>query len=210
MTREIEKAVKVLEDREAGWVHRRDAVEQLGKVTQRALAALNAHRDDEDIDVRMAVQHALHDVGSGAAVQAGTGEKAGYSLKQLARYCEKAGERKVEAKGAEFVVEVQLKGDRKQTVYLSVFENANGRCFFRMTTYCAEPSAKLNQWTLENNLSMHNAAFGIVRGDEGKRLVLVKNYDCEDVSAARFKRALKSLAAYADWFEKETSETDKF
>jgi hypothetical protein len=207
MSRGVERAIQVLEDSKAGWVNRRDAVEYLGKAAQRALAALSAHRDDGDTDVRMAVQEALRDVGDQSTDK---GEETGYTLKQLARYCAKEGERKVEEKGDEFIVEVQLKGDRKQIVYLSVFENKNGRRFFRMTTHCAEPSAKLNQWALESNLNMHSAAFSISRGEGKKRLMLVKNYECGDVSAARFKRALKSLAAYADWFENETSETDRF
>jgi len=56
---DIESAVAELADARAGWVHRRDAAEALGRAAGQALTALRAHEDDADVDVRAIVQKVL-------------------------------------------------------------------------------------------------------------------------------------------------------
>lgn len=216
MLKEVEKVAGRLHDAEAAWSSRREAADTLAKAAKAALAALNAHREDEDIDVRMAAQEALRRIGEtpagspGDAPGTGEPEKQPYAIEALVRYCEKAGQRRVKRDREGFSVEVTLEEGRHQTVYIRPYEKSDGRHCVRLFTFCGEPTGRANAWVLESNVKLVNCAFGIYRREAERQLVVVKNYERSDVTPGRFKAALKAIAMYGDWFEKRLTGKDVY
>ena len=131
MDEAIDKAIADLENTRAGWVTRRDAAEALGKAARKALAALEAHAEDADVDIRTAVIQALatFTVPEPIPLQQ-------QSLKDLVEPLARPGQRDVTPEGSGYAVQVQLKTGRAQKVLVQPHTRKDGQQLLRIFTWC--------------------------------------------------------------------------
>ena len=87
----VEEQVVVLRKTGGGWVHRRDAAEDLGKGASRAIEVLLSHRKDMDVDVRSGVEWALAWVQASLSGVPATAASTSYTLEELVRRVERPG-----------------------------------------------------------------------------------------------------------------------
>lgn len=205
---DLEKAAATLQDRDAGWVYRRDAVLGIERALRKGLETLYAYRDDKDVDVQRTVKKVLQRLRVPAPGPAP--RHAPYSLAEAAQACEKPHERVVRAYGEGFCVDVHLDGGRSQRVYLVPHESGHGLETFRVFSYCAECDDEVKDWALRNNDRLLYCAFAIARDDGQERLVLVRHFAVEDAAPRRVKAAVKEIAHYADWLERRLTGKDEY
>jgi len=207
---DIESAVAELADARAGWVHRRDAAEALGRAAGQALTALRAHEDDADVDVRAIVQKVL---GQASAAMVGIEPRAqeedSLSLGELVKACEKPGQRTVAQKDGDFVVTVQLKQGRHQDVYVSPFKRKDGAELIRVFTYCGAESEEALEWALEANMKLSHCALALTHDEDNRRFVLTRCFLAEAARPEQVKAAVKEIAFYGDWIEKKLTGLDE-
>lgn len=205
MYEELRRAIDELRNDKAGWVTRRDAAEVLGKVARQALAALDAHRADPDRDVRKAVERALERV---SAPPPSEMDDRTFSLKELARGCEKQDERTVSPHGEGFSVVVRLAEERTQTVYIMPHRRRDGTSLVRMYSYCGDADPEVMAWALRSNSKLVHCAFAVQREDGADRIVLVNSLVHGKASPPAVKASVKEIAFYADWLEKKLTGLD--
>lgn len=207
MYEDIDKAAGELRNQEAGWVTRRDAAETLGQAAARALTALEAHKEDPDRDVQGAVQKEL---GKAGGALAGVKPEGGYTLEELVRACEKPGKRTVKPEGDGFVVEVKLKGDRRQLVNVQPYERRDGAKLIRVFTYCGKPSDDALHWALRANMKLNQGAFALADMEGEEQFVLMNCYLEGEATPREIKASIKELSFYGDWIEQKLSGLDDF
>lgn len=206
----VRQAIEVLKDAKAGWVHRRDAADALGEAAAAATAALTAHAKDTDTDVREAAARALATAKAGLAGVKPKPE-GGYSLKRLARACEKTGKRAVREDKDGYAIEVALKEGRHQTVYLRPFEGSDGLKLVRLYSFCSKkPDDETATWALRMNAKLGLCALAIVPAEDGERLALIRCFLHRDVTPGDIRAALKEIALYGDWLEQRLTGLDEF
>lgn len=204
MLKELDKAVASLSDARAAWVTRRDAAESLGAVAERAIRALQAHRQDKDVDVRAAAERALGRV-SGAV--AGLAPQRGYSLEELAQACAKSDQRTVERHGEAYIVTVDTGEGRRQRVSLRVQEGRRGPLLV-LTTRCGKPTAEAVGWALRANMDLALGALALAQEDGVECLVIRSCYLPGEVTPTEIKASVKELAYYGDWIERKLAGTE--
>jgi hypothetical protein len=59
MSKKAGTLLKMLADRDGGWVNRRDAADGLGRVALSVIEGLKAHEEDSDQDVSLAIKSSL-------------------------------------------------------------------------------------------------------------------------------------------------------
>lgn len=206
----VQQAIKVLADTKAGWVHRRDAADALGKAAAAAAAALREHAKDPDTDVRAAAARALE---TAKARLAGVMPKpeGGYSLERLARACEKTGKRTVREDKDGYAIEVALKEGRHQVVYLRPFESSDGRKLLRLYSFCSRGlDDAVTARALRTNAKLGLCALAIVPAEDGERLALVRCFLQSDATPEDIRAALKEITLYGDWLEQKLTGLDEF
>ncbi len=208
MITQVEQLVRTLENREAGWVVRRDAAELLGKVAQLALSALTAHRSDTDMDVQLQVERSLE--GLYAVALPGPIRKGEYTVRDLAMACEKAPARTIEPHDNGFVVTVRLNKERAQKVFIMPHDTRDGRRLVRIYTPCGEPSAEALSWALRANGKLTHGSFAIFQGKHGDQLVLVNSLLRTEANPENVKMSVKQIAYFGDWLEQHISGLDEF
>ncbi|HOZ46024.1 MAG TPA: hypothetical protein PLO37_09845 [Candidatus Hydrogenedentes bacterium] len=208
MLEELDKAAADLANKKAGWVFRRDAAELFGQAAAKSLAALRAHEDDADVDVRGAVARALGTASAGLTGIAPEASPTAYSIKELARACEKPGKRTVEPSGEGYVVDVAVKGARTQKVYLMPDKGENGIETIRIFTVCGPPKPEALGWALRTNMKLALCGFAIMDWQGEEQLVLTDCYLAEHVSPKEIRAAVKEAAAYGDWIEHKLTGAD--
>lgn len=204
--RAVIDAAQVLADAKAGWVNRRDAAELLGDVATRAWTALQARRNDPDVDVRMAVQKKLT---QGSAVGLVAESRKSYPLEELARACDKPGVRTVTAAADGYLVDVALKGGRRQQVYVSVATRSDGAPLVRVHTHCGGFRPDAATWALRANTQLSHGAIAVEEVDGAERFVLVDAYLADEVTPRQIKASVKELAKYGDWLEQRLTGKDE-
>jgi len=202
--KELEEAQAKLADSSAGWVTRRDAADLLGRIAQDAIRRLQQFAEDEDTDVRTAVQSALDALDQPPPMAASKP----YSLRTLAESCHKPPARTVHPDGPGYVVEVQLKERRNQWVYIMPCERKDKTPLIQIYTYCGEPTSQVGTWALRNNRKLIHCAFAVHRSDNGKHLILIENMDQRLATPQRVKASVKEMALYGDWLEKKVTGLD--
>lgn len=207
MYKQVKKAVAALANGREAWVLRRDAAEFLGKTAGQALAALKAHLKDPDIDVRTAVERALRTAGADSIPAPPSGA---VPLEDLARACKKKGQRTVQSHGDGYVVEVNLKGSRRQQVYLMPFERKDGVRLVRIFTYCGVAEPNTLEWALKANMKLTHGALGLATEDDEGRLVLVDSQKADEATPSGVRSSVKAIAFYGDWIEKKLTGLDDF
>ena len=205
MSKEIKNAIAVLTNAKETWVRRRDAVDFLGEVAHRALAALKRHLKDSDVDVQLAVEKALERVDAKGEAPPET-----YSLQVLVHACEKKGARTVTKHEDGFVVDVRLREGRHQRVYVTPFERKDGVRLVRVFTYCGEADPDSLRWALLANMKLTHGALALAKEEGEERFVLVDSYLADSVTPPQVKAAVKEIAFYGDWVEKIITRLDDF
>lgn len=204
----FDQAVQVLQNTQAGWVNRRDAAEVLGFIATRARTALEALRNDADVDVRAAVEKALAQSGTLSGTPPLT-PKSSYTLEELARACKKDNARIVTAERDNcYLVTVMLKNERRQTVHVATGTSADGRPIVRVYTPCGPARDDLFAWALRSNSQLTNGAIVLEGEGAEARFILQASYAMSDATPALIKSAVKELAIYGDWLEHKLSGTD--
>jgi len=211
MFEDIDKAVGNLSNRNAEGVDRRDAADALGGAAARALAALRAHVEDPDVDVRAAVRGVLARMEAAPPARGTDAEtRKEYSIDELARTCEKPGKRTVERNGDGYRVEVILKDDRRQTVYIMPFTRQDGIKLIRVYTFCGVARPNVARWALHTNMKLAQCAFALMKDEDQEQLVLLNSYLANDVTPNEIHLAVKEVAYYGDWVEREYAGLDDF
>ncbi len=203
----IHDAVKQLQDKESGWVTRRDAAEKLGESARAALGALRDHENDPDLDVQAKVRDELKSLRrpSEPASAAKT-----YSIEELVKPCEKPGQFAVQRQGAGFVVTATLKNGRTQETFVSPFERQDGEKLVRVYTRCGKISDDALRWALRTNLKIAHGALAIAKDGDTEEFVITNCFLADQVTPEEIKASIKEIAQYGDWIESKLSKLDEF
>ncbi|MBI5095308.1 MAG: hypothetical protein HZB26_23095 [Candidatus Hydrogenedentes bacterium] len=207
MFEEVDKAAATLADTKAGWVTRRDAVETLGGNASRAIAALQRHAEESDVDVRAAAQKELARAKS--SLQAVKADAKACSLEDLVRGLAKDGERTVTRADRGFAVDVRFKSGRTQRVYVAPHEIREGYPLVRVITYCGKPKDEAFEWALQANLKMIHGSIALEEERGEKRLVIVTCFLASEATPLEVRSAVKEIAYYGDWIESKLSGKDE-
>ena len=207
----IDSAAENLGNRDAGWVTRRDGADLLGKIAIRALAALHKASDEQDVDVRRAVEQAL---GQAAAALEGVKPRPverSFTLNELVRASEKAGERVVtEVNENEYLVEVTLRGGRNQSVHIRKFQRKDGIDLIQVYTVCGKADERSYAWALRANMKLVQGAVALEKKGDEELFVLTTSFIAAHVTRGEMKAAIKETAYYGDWMESKLSGQDEF
>lgn len=208
MFAEMEKLKAKLADRDTGWVTRRDAAEELGKLAAEAANVLHAHADEADVDVKIGVHRAIEWIGAGLKGTTTHTQGRAYSLDELVRGLESPGRRTVTKNDDTYEVEVILKDDRKQTVAVVAVESREGKKIVRVSTRCGKASDKAHGWALRNNLNMVQCALALNERDGEEEFVLINCFLADEVTPNELKASVKEIAFYGDWMEAKLTSED--
>ena len=209
MMTQLEQLVRTLENREAGWVVRRDAAELLGRVAQTAIAALTAQRNDTDMDVQLQVERSLE--GLYALSLPGAARRGEFTLRDLAMACDKRPARVVEPHHDGYVVTVRLDAARSQRVHIMPYESRDGRRIIRVYTVCGTATPEAMAWVLRSNGKLTHGAFAILQGKDGpEQIVLLNNLMRQDATPDAIKMSVKQIAYFGDQLEQRLSQLDEF
>lgn len=207
----IDGAAENLRNRDAGWVTRRDGADLLGKVAIRALGALHEASDEQDVDVRRAVDQAL---GQAAAALEGVKPRPverSFTLEELVRASEKAGERTLTMVNEnEYLMEVSQKNGRKQAVHIRKFQRKDGVDLIQVYTICGKADPSAYAWALRANMKLVQGAIALTENGDEEQFVLTTSFIAEHVTRWEMKAAIKETAYYGDWMESKLSQQDEF
>ena len=215
-SKSFENTIKSLEDTSGGWVTRRDAAVALGEYAKRALAVLNAHVNEKDVDVRKGVEDALQAAGASAAppsggrVAARPARPAPPTMKELAQACIRKGKRAVKPDGDGFLVRVQTRDRRTQDVRIDRHKRPDTREMIRVSTDCGQADEDAIAWAIRSNSKFMYCAFCVEEREGADHITIVSNFDPDIVAPEMVKNAVKEIAYYGDWLEKKLTGEDKF
>jgi hypothetical protein len=204
----IQELLQVLNNRESGWVARRDAAENIGKIAHRLVGALVEHQQDTDMDVQMEIERQvapLHVV-----LNTRGKSRKNFTLRDLAFACEKHGQRTVETYKTGFVITVKLNEGRSHRVYVMPHKLSEGNDIIRLFTLCGETSPEKFAWALRANTKLSHGAFSLLTFNKQEYLVIMKNLLKEEATPEIVKRGVKEMAYYGDWLEDKISAMDSF
>ena len=208
MMTQIEQLVGTLENREAGWVARRDAAELLGKAAQSAISALTAQRNDTDMDVQLQVERSLE--GLYALALPGSARKGEFTLRDLAMACEKRPARVVEPHNDGYLVTVRLEEGRSQRVHIMPYESRDGLRILRVYSACGPATPEAMTWVLRSNGKLSHGAFAILSAKDGpEQIVLLNNLTRQDATPDAVKMSVKQIAYFSDQFEQRLSQSEE-
>lgn len=201
----VSKEIEQLRNADLGWVDRRDAAEALGRGASDAIAALKAHQEDSDRDVKRTVREALSSVAE-AWQGAETGDAAGATpLDRMVRAIESPGKRDIAEDGKIFTITVSLPNDRSQTVRVEPGQSQGNEDTIIVWTPCAEANPKAFEWALKNNEHFALCAIAIRQHDGKDTLCMLGSFLAEELTPAELKAAVKEVAFYGDWLEDKLS-----
>lgn len=207
----IDSAVENLRNRDAGWVTRRDGADLLGRVALRALEALHKASDEQDVDVRRAVEKAL---GQAAATLEGIKPRPverSFTLDELVRASVKPGERELtELNENEYRMDVSLREGRKQSVHIHRFQRKDGVDLIQVYTICGKADERSYAWALRANMKLVQGAIALEQKGDDEQFVLTTCFLAEHVTRWEMKAAVKETAYYGDWMESKLSGQDEF
>ena len=210
MSKELEKAIAGLRDRDAGWVTRRDAAEALGRAAAAAVETLRAHMEDADQDVRRTVFDSLGRASAGLRGIKPITEAKTPSLRELVEACAKPGSREVTETRAGFDVRVTLKDGRAQVVHVEQRVRKDGIELVRVYTHCGKPTDDALRWALRTNMDLAQCALAIAKEEGGDVLVLTNSFLSGEVTPEEVKACVKEIAFYGDFIEQKTGKEDVF
>ncbi len=196
-----------LADTKAGWVTRRDAADALGQVACKALDALAAHKNEADVDVRMAIERVLKQAASRVNDTAPAPSSAP-SLKDLVADLAKEGSRSVEPNGDGFRVCCTLPENRAQTVSIDAYTRKDGATWVRVLSVCGPYTESGALWSLKTNLELQRCAIAVDAQGEQPMFVLRALLPLDGLTARALKEAVKEAAFSADWMEAKLTRGD--
>ncbi len=205
MLDELDKAIEALDNPDAGWVNRRDAAELLGQAGARAVAALEKHREEPDLDVRKSIDESRRQVAAGT-----TEAFKAYGLEELVRALEQPGRRDVTKQGDGFQIDLAIKKGRKQKVMVTPSTRNDGHPIIRIYTRCAKPTeAKLDRM-LRLNMSLAQCSVALSGPEDNEMLVMVNCFLADQITPEMLRSSVKEVAYYADWLEEKLTGADEF
>ncbi len=205
---QIEQLVRTVENKEAGWVARRDAAELLGKAAQSAVSALTALRNDTDMDVQLQVERSLE--GLYALALPGSARKGEFTLRDLAMACERRPVRTIEPHNDGYLVTVRLDEARMQRVHLMPYESRDGLRIIRVFAVCRPATAEAMAWVLRSNGRLTHGAFAILSAKDGsEQIVLLNNLDRQDATPDAVKMSVKQIAFFSDRLERRFGQAEE-
>lgn len=204
----IHELVKTLQNRDSGWVARRDAVEKIGKGAHSLLSVLLDFQRDGDMDVQMEVERRLEPLH--ILLSTSGKNRKQYTLKDLALACEKHGQRIVETYKTGFVVTVKLDAGRSHRVYIMPHKLRAGRNIIRLFSLCGEATPEKFAWALRANTKLSHGAFSLLTFNDEEYLAIMNNILKEEATPAMVKRGVKEMAFYGDWLEEKIHNMDSF
>jgi hypothetical protein len=208
MITQLEQLVRTLENREAGWVVRRDAAELLGKVAQKAISALNSQRNDTDMDVQLQIERSLE--GLYALALPGTARKGEFTLRDLAMACDKRPARVVEPHHDGYLVTVHMSAARTLKVHIMPYEGRDGRRLIRIYMVCGNATQEAMAWVLRSNAKLNHGAFAILTSKDGQeQIVLLNSLSRQDATPETIKASLKQIAFFGDQLERRLNQLDE-
>lgn len=205
MTSKMEKAISTLQNRDAGWVNRRDAAEFLGKTSAKAAQVLREHSEDSDIDVQRTVNEALGWAAAGVEGVEATAVPRAHGLEELVRGLEKAGKRIVKTRGEGFTILVMLAEGQSQKVYAEPTKRRDGADLIRVYTRCGRPADNTLNWALKTNMSMAQCALALIEEDGKEEFVLINCFLASEVTPREIKSSVKEIAFYGNWVDRRLS-----
>ncbi len=200
-----QELVQVLNNREAGWVARRDAAENLGKCAHQIINELVIHLKDSDMDVQMEIERSLEPLH--VLLNTRGKQHKPYTLKELSLGCEKHGVRTVETYKTGFVVTVKLDNNRSHRVYIMP-NKFHDKSIIRLFTLCGEATSEKLAWALRANTKLFHGAFATLRFNGEGHLAIVNNILKDEATPEMIKRGVKEMAYYGDWLEQKISNMD--
>ena len=203
--------LKMLADRDGGWVNRRDAADGLGRVAQSAIEGLKAHEKDSDQDVSAAIKsslQALRHAVDGVDLSAAPGGLP--TLEKCLKALEKPGRRDLEELENGYSMKVTTKDGRSQSVLIEETQSNTKMNIVRVSTPCAKADPASYEWALKNNTSMSHCALGVEERGGELMLILTNNLLADSLSFAELKLSVKEVAFYGDWIEEKLSGDDKY
>ena len=211
MSEEIERLTKELRDTDAGWVNRRDAAENLGKMAVDAVEALRAQTDDPDVDIKDAVRRAAGWASSALQGIKPFAERSEYPLDDLVKGLAKEGSRSVSARGKGYEVKVELDDGRSQIVNIVPIKPENRPEAIRVSTRCGAPTKDAYYtWALKMNMSTVQCAIALTEEDGKEMFVMANTFLGSHVTPDEIKASVKEIAFYGDWIEKRMTGGDVF
>lgn len=203
---DIHILLDTLGDKDSAWVDRRDAAEKVGKEVQQVIARLSLHLQDEDMDVKMAVERSLEPVH--LLLRTRDKERKDFSLRDLAFFCEKSGVRSVKPYKTGFIIKVRLPNGRKQRVYLMPHQLRDGRKILRVLSVCCEANNTNVPKALRTNSRLAHSAFSLIKSKDVIYISILSNIFRQEATPDRIKRTVKEVAYYADWMTHLNDPTD--
>lgn len=210
MLESIEKACSVLAKRDENWVNRRDAAETLGKGAARAVEALRAHADDEDVDVRMAVEKSLGWAEAGLEGVRPVPQERAFTLDELVKDLERPGRREVAEKDGGYEITVDVGKGRSQRVRVEAAKSRADKETVRVSTRCGKVTDRALRWALRNNTSFSYCALALSEEDGEEMFIMVNSFLADAVTPAELKASVKEVAFYGDWVESKLGDGDEF
>lgn len=210
MLESIEKACSVLAKRDENWVNRRDAAETLGKGAARAVEALKAHVDDEDTDVRIAVEKSLGWAEAGLEGVGPVPQERAFTLDELVKDLERPGRREVAEKDGGYEITVDVGKGRSQRVRVETAKSRSDQETVRVSTHCGQATDRALRWALRNNTSFSYCALALSGEDGEEMFIMVNSFLADAVTPAELKASVKEVAFYGDWVESKLGDGDEF
>ncbi len=208
MADELDGAAAALADLSATWVARRDAAEWLGKIAARALAGLAANRQEQDPDVRSAVERALSDAKRGLG--GADGGRSTATIEGLVKAVEKPGKRDVTPVDGGFEISVKLHGDRAQRLRVVQAKSQDGGDTVRISTRCGPGVDKALKWALKTNAGFTHCGIALIEENGASYFDLVHSILLETATVDEFKACVKEMAFYGDWAEEKLTGGDAY
>ena len=199
----VNEARKLLADTTATWVDRRDAANALLDLARHATTALQAHQDDADTDVSLAVTSALK------RLHAPSELLEPMSMGELVMACAKPGSREVTKDRQGYTVEVTLKNDRRQTVYVHEHLRDDKVKLVRVYTLCGSPRDNVFRGALEANGKLVQSAIAIIDHEGAEQFALIQCFLDGHITKTEMHASIKEVAFYGDWLEGKITGLDE-
>lgn len=210
MAKDVDSLIKVLRNRDSGWVHRRDAAEALGKTGAEIADTLRSLLDDSDVDVRRSIKEALGWASAGLRNVRPIPQNRPYTLEELAKACERPGRREVAKEGDGYIVTATLREGRTQRVDIKPYTPKDGKNLIRVYTRCGKPTEEAYLWALKTNMSLSHGALALTEENGEEIIVMTNCFLADETTPEEIKAAVKELAFYGDYIEKKLTKLDEF
>jgi hypothetical protein len=184
-------------------------------------AALRAYRADLAGSKPMGIPPSTPDGDEGEMAGAGVGEgrsggtakSGGTTRAELESWVRAIAERRggsVRETEGQWVVEIGLEGDRKQTIFVDPDrKDSAGEAVAVMYTLCGPAEPKIYSVALKTNMQLSHAAFGLTKQGEKRLLALIGRRRIDELTQESLEEILEYLAKKGDRAESQLQADDE-